>query len=214
LLFNYETYYITWECIYKPNHSLILRNHRRTTQHFLDHRDGACVGFARDTGIESVFMQSKIKSVYDLHGVDDTPRRQGPIRRRGSRAREQGWRIPMPVYVEFDVPADLADDALEALEVARDTGTVKKGTNETTKAIERGTAELVLVAEDVSPEEIVMHLPELADEKGITLAFVETQDEIGQAAGLEVGSAAAAIIDAGEADSDVDDITAKIEELR
>ena len=120
----------------------------------------------------------------------------------------------MPVYVEFDVPADLGDDALEALEVARDTGTVKKGTNETTKAIERGTAELVLVAEDVSPEEIVMHLPELADEKGITLVFVETQDEIGQAAGLEVGSAAAAIIDAGEADSDVDDITAKVEELR
>ena len=59
-----------------------------------------------------------------------------------------------------------------------------------------------------------MHLPELADEKGITLVFVETQDEIGQAAGLEVGSAAAAIIDAGEADSDVDDITAKVEELR
>jgi large subunit ribosomal protein L7Ae len=120
----------------------------------------------------------------------------------------------MPVYVEFDVPADLAEDALEALEVARDTGTVKKGTNETTKAVERGNAELVLIAEDVSPEEIVMHLPELADEKGIPYLFIETQDEVGQAAGLEVGSAAAAIVNAGEAQEQVEDIAAKVEELR
>lgn len=120
----------------------------------------------------------------------------------------------MPVYVDYDVPADLAESAVEALEVARDTGIVKKGTNETTKAIERGNAVLVLVAEDVEPEEIVMHLPELADEKGIPYIFVETQDEIGHAAGLEVGSAAAAVVDAGEAESDVEDIAAKVEELR
>ena len=120
----------------------------------------------------------------------------------------------MPVYVDFDVPADLEDDALEALEVARDTGTVKKGTNETTKSVERGNAELVFVAEDVQPEEIVMHLPELADEKEIPFVFIATQDDVGHAAGLEVGSAAAAIVDAGDAQDDVDDIAAKVEELR
>ncbi|MGA9401396.1 50S ribosomal protein L7Ae, partial [Haladaptatus sp.] len=91
----------------------------------------------------------------------------------------------MPVYVNYDVPADLQDRALDALEVARDTGSVKKGTNETTKAVERGNADLIYVAEDVTPEEIVMHLPELADEKGISFIFVETQDDVGHAAGLE-----------------------------
>ncbi|MFP4218723.1 MAG: 50S ribosomal protein L7Ae [Salinarchaeum sp.] len=120
----------------------------------------------------------------------------------------------MPVYVDFDVPADLQDDALEALEIARDTGRVKKGTNETTKAVERGTAALIVIAEDVQPEEIVMHLPELADEKDVPYVFVDTQDEIGRAAGLEVGSAAAAITDAGDASDDVEEIADKIEELR
>jgi large subunit ribosomal protein L7Ae len=120
----------------------------------------------------------------------------------------------MPVYVDYDTPADLADRALDALEVARDTGTVKKGTNETTKAVERGNADLVFVAEDVQPEEIVMHLPELAEEKGIAVVFVETQDDLGHAAGLEVGSAAAAIVDAGDAEDDVEDISEKVEELR
>ena len=120
----------------------------------------------------------------------------------------------MPVYADFDVPVDLQDDALEALEVARDTGTVKKGTNETTKAVERGNAELVFIAEDVQPEEIVMHLPEIADEKDVPFVFVDAQDDVGHAAGLEVGSAAAAIVDAGEARNDVDDVVSKVEELR
>ena len=120
----------------------------------------------------------------------------------------------MSVYVTYDVPADLEDDAIEALEVARDTGTVKKGTNEATKAVERDSAELVYIAEDVSPEEIVMHLPELADEKEIPFVFVETQNDVGHAAGLEVGSAAAAVVDAGDADEQVEDITSKVEDLR
>ncbi|MFW5964930.1 MAG: 50S ribosomal protein L7Ae [Natronomonas sp.] len=120
----------------------------------------------------------------------------------------------MSVYVDFDVPADLEEDALEALEVARDTGSVKKGTNETTKAVERGNAKLVFVAEDVSPEEVVMHLPELSAEKEIPYVFVGTQDDVGHAAGLEVGSAAAAIVDAGDAEGDVEDIAEKVEELR
>ena len=120
----------------------------------------------------------------------------------------------MPVYVTYDVPADLQEDAIAALEVARDTGTVKKGTNETTKAIERGNAQLVVIAEDVQPEEIVMHLPELADEKGVPFVFVAAQDDVGHAAGLEVGSAAAAIVDPGEAREAVEDIAEKVEDLR
>ena len=119
----------------------------------------------------------------------------------------------MAVYVTTEIPADLQDDALEALEVARDTGRVKKGTNETTKAIERGNADLVFVAEDVSPEEIVMHIPELSDEQGVPVVFVATQDEVGHAAGLEVGSAAAAITDTGDAEEAVEDIADKIAEL-
>ena len=120
----------------------------------------------------------------------------------------------MSVYVDFDVPADLEEDALEALEVARDTGSVRKGTNETTKAVERGNAVLVFVAEDVQPEEVVMHLPDLCTEKDVPYVFVGTQDDVGHAAGLEVGSAAAAIVDAGDAREDVDDIASKLEELQ
>ena len=149
---------------------------------------------------------------YTLRGVVKLPA-SGPSWR-GRKSPRAGKENPMSVYVTYDVPADLQEDAIEALEVARDTGTVKKGTNETTKAVERANAKLVYIAEDVSPEEIVMHLPELSDEKEIPFVFVETQDDVGHAAGLEVGSAAAAIVDAGDADEQVADITSKVEDLR
>ena len=40
-------------------------------------------------------------------------------------------------YVKFDTPEDLVSPILEALRVAAQTGKVRKGTNEATKAIER-----------------------------------------------------------------------------
>ena len=42
-----------------------------------------------------------------------------------------------PFYVKFEVSKELADAAYEALQIAARTGAVRKGTNETTKAIER-----------------------------------------------------------------------------
>jgi len=120
----------------------------------------------------------------------------------------------MPVYVKFEVPDELEESVLEAVEVARDTGRVKKGTNEVTKAIERGNAELVVIAEDVQPEEIVLHLPSLCDEKDVPFVYVGEQDGIGHAVGLDVGSAAAAVTDAGNADDEVKDIVEKVESLR
>lgn len=87
----------------------------------------------------------------------------------------------------------------EAIEVAKKTGKLKKGSNEVTKALEKGEALLVVVAKDTQPKEIVMHLPLLSKEKGVKYVEVETKEELGAAAGLPLGTAAVAITEAGEA---------------
>lgn len=96
---------------------------------------------------------------------------------------------------------ELVDKVMETIEVARTTGKIKKGTNEVTKALERGDAKFVIVAKDVSPPEITMHLPALAKEKGVLCVEVPSKIDLGAAAGLEVGTASVAIIDEGEAAS-------------
>ena len=118
------------------------------------------------------------------------------------------------MYVKFDVPKELADKAYEALEIARDTGKVGKGSNEVTKAVERGDALLVLLVEDVDPAEIIAHMPVLAEEKEIPYIYIPTKDELGEAAGLNVGTASACIVDAGEAEELIKDIVEKVEELK
>ena len=117
-------------------------------------------------------------------------------------------------YVKFEIPAEIQNKALEALEIARDTGKVKKGANEATKAIERNIAQLVLIGADVEPAEIVMHLGPLCEEKKVPYIFVSKQNEIGAACGLEVGSAAAAVIKPGKAKEIVDEIAGQIAALK
>ena len=119
-----------------------------------------------------------------------------------------------PFYVKIKISKELADIAYETLQVARDTGAVKRGTNETTKAIERGVAKLVYIAEDVEPPEIVAHLPLLADERKISYIFVPSKNRLGASIGLDVSSAAACITEPGDAEELIKKIITSIDELK
>jgi len=96
-----------------------------------------------------------------------------------------------PFYVKFEVPKEVADAAYEALQIAAKTGTVRKGTNETTKAVERAQAKLVVIAEDVDPPEVVAHLPLLCEERKIPYIFVPSKEKIGVAVGIDVPASSA-----------------------
>ncbi len=119
-----------------------------------------------------------------------------------------------PYYVKFETPEDLVSPILEALRVAATSGKVKKGTNEATKAIERGSSKLIVIAEDVEPPEVVAHLPILCEEQGAAFVFVPTKQELGNSLGIEITSAAAAILDAGDAQHIVDQIIETISKIK
>ena len=91
----------------------------------------------------------------------------------------------------------------ELVEKSRKTGKVEKGTNEVTKAIERGTAKLVVYGADVEPKEIVQHLPVLCKEKGVPCIEADKKEKLGIAVGLGVPCASVVIVDAGDAESDL-----------
>lgn len=120
----------------------------------------------------------------------------------------------MPMYVRFEVPKEIQDKTYEAIEQARDSGSVKKGTNEVTKIIERGQAKLVVMAGDITPEEVLAHIPLLCEEKGVPYTYVASKQELGNSAGLDVPTAAVAVLDAGRAKPIVDDIAQQVAGLR
>ena len=76
---------------------------------------------------------------------------------------------------------------------ANSNGRIKKGSNEVTKTAERGTAQFIILAEDVNPPELLAHIPLICAEKGIPFGYVADQEHLAQAAGLHVGVKAASI---------------------
>jgi large subunit ribosomal protein L7Ae len=94
-------------------------------------------------------------------------------------------------------------DVYQILEKAKRTGKVEKGTNEVTKAIERGTAKFVAYAADVEPKEIVAHIPALCREKKIPCLEADSKQKLGISIGLPVSASSIAVIEAGEADKEI-----------
>lgn len=90
----------------------------------------------------------------------------------------------------------------DVVEKAAKTGKVERGINEVTKALERGTAKLVVSASDVNPKELTQHLPILAKEKGIKFVEADSKEKLGISSGIAVSTGAVAVIELGEAKID------------
>lgn len=80
---------------------------------------------------------------------------------------------------------------LERLKIAR-----KKsiGTKQTVKAIEKGTAREVFVARDAE-EHVTRDVLKAARDKGLEVIQVESMVALGKACGIDVGAAAAAVLE-------------------
>lgn len=113
-------------------------------------------------------------------------------------------------YVKFEVSNDVVSKTYEALQLAKQSGTVKKGSNEVTKSIERGLASFVVIAGDVEPEEVVVHIPSICEQKKIPYSYVPSKTDLGKSIGLNVPCTAIAVENAGSAANAIKEITAKI----
>jgi len=119
-----------------------------------------------------------------------------------------------PFYAKIVVPEEVANAAYEALQIAVRTGNIRKGTNETTKAVERAQAKLVIIAEDVDPPEVVAHLPILCEERKIPYVFVPSKIKLGSAVGIDVPSASVCITETGDAADLVKEIVTRVRKLK
>lgn len=111
------------------------------------------------------------------------------------------------------IPEELIQDSLSLLHSVKESGKIRKGTNEVTKSIERGKAILVFIGGDVSPKEIVRHLPILSKEKSIAYIEIPDSKNLGKAAGISVGAASVAIVDAGSEEASLKSIVERVKQF-
>lgn len=113
-------------------------------------------------------------------------------------------------YVKFEVSSDVVSKTYEALQLAKQSGTIRKGSNEVTKSVERGLASFVVIASDVEPEEVVVHIPSLCEQKKIPYSYVPSKVDLGKSIGINVPCTAIAVENAGGAANAIKDIIGKV----
>lgn len=120
----------------------------------------------------------------------------------------------MSIFVKFETPKEISDKAYTLAETARDGGKIKKGTNEVTKAVERGDAAIVIMAVDVDPPEILAHMPALCAERNVPFVYVPSKAELGNAIGLDKPTASIAIVDVGRGKALCEEISQAVKTLK
>uniref|UniRef100_A0A6A7FYE8 H/ACA ribonucleoprotein complex subunit 2 n=1 Tax=Hirondellea gigas TaxID=1518452 RepID=A0A6A7FYE8_9CRUS len=90
--------------------------------------------------------------------------------------------------------SQLCIDLLELTQQSSHYKQLKKGANEATKALNRGLAELIILAADTEPLEILLHLPLLCEDKNVPYVFVPSKQALGRACGVTRSVIAAAIL--------------------
>ena len=120
-------------------------------------------------------------------------------------------------YVKFQIPDKLKDqlkNALTTIAEAKDSK-IRKGMNEVTKSIERAQAKLVVMAEDVTPPEILYHIPLICEEKNIPYAYFSTKKNLGKAVNINVNASAIAVENLGSGNEKVlDDIIKQLKAIK
>ncbi|MFX1591401.1 MAG: ribosomal L7Ae/L30e/S12e/Gadd45 family protein [Promethearchaeota archaeon] len=120
-------------------------------------------------------------------------------------------------YIKFKIPDKLKTQIKNAVSTIAETrdSKIRKGMNEVTKSIERVQAKFVLMAEDVSPPEILFHIPLLCEEKGIPYGYMSTKKELGNTVRINVSSSAIAVENVGTGNEGVlEDVIKKLEEIK
>merc|ERR1711865_577772 len=88
----------------------------------------------------------------------------------------------------------MGKELLDLINQAKTLNQLKKGANETTKALNRGVAELIILAADTEPLEIILHLPLLCEDKNVPYVYVGKQADLGRACGVSRNIIAVAIL--------------------
>jgi U4/U6 small nuclear ribonucleoprotein SNU13 len=109
----------------------------------------------------------------------------------------------------------LQKELLETINKALQVKKIKKGANEATKTLNRGISDLIILAADAKPLEIVLHLPLLCEDKNVPYVFVESQKLLGRACGVSRPVIACSILSdtSNELKKTIDNLKNKIESL-
>jgi U4/U6 small nuclear ribonucleoprotein SNU13 len=111
--------------------------------------------------------------------------------------------------------AELTVALMELVQQASNYKQLKKGANEATKTLNRGITDLIVLAADTEPLEVLLHLPLLCEDKNVPYVFVPSKLALGRACGVSRPVISCSILsnEASQLKGTIDKLRAQIEQL-
>lgn len=103
----------------------------------------------------------------------------------------------------------LTQEILDLVQQASHYRQLKKGANEATKTLNRGTSEIIVLAADTAPLAILLHLPLLCEDKNVPYIYVPSKTALGRACGVS-----RAVISASITTNEASDLMSQIRTLK
>ncbi|KAI0455027.1 ribonucleoprotein-associated protein [Xylaria acuta] len=109
----------------------------------------------------------------------------------------------------------LAQEILDLVQQASHYRQIKKGCNEATKSLSRGVSEIVILAGDCTPLAILLHLPQLCEDKNVPYVYVPSKVALGRACNVSRSVIAVSITtnEASELQNQIRSLKDKVERL-
>jgi len=110
---------------------------------------------------------------------------------------------------------DMATTILDLTQQSANYKQLKKGANEATKTLNRGTAEIIILAADAEPLEIILHLPLLCEDKNVPYVFVKSKTALGRACGVSRAVVACSITskEGSQLNAQIQDLKDAVEQI-
>lgn len=111
--------------------------------------------------------------------------------------------------------SELTVSILDLVQQANNYKQLKKGANEATKTLNRGISDLIVMAADTEPIEILLHLPLLCEDKNVAYVFVPSKVALGRACGVSRPVVACSVLsnEASQLAPQIANIKTQVEQL-
>lgn len=135
-----------------------------------------------------------------------------------SKEEVDNYDLRLPAVLPFAsplAPKKLNKKVLKTVKRASKARHVKRGVKEVVKAVRKGEKGLVIIAGDISPADVISHIPVLCEDNKVPYVFVPSKEDLGSAGATKRPTSTVMVVPGGGAKkSKKADDSSKTEEYR
>ncbi|KAA8911249.1 hypothetical protein TRICI_003859 [Trichomonascus ciferrii] len=126
------------------------------------------------------------------------------------------YELRLPAVLPFAsplAPKKLNKKVLKTVKKASKARHVKRGVKEVVKAVRKGEKGLVIIAGDISPADVISHIPVLCENHKVPYVFIPSKEDLGSAGATKRPTSCVMVVPGGGSKKKADD-SSKTDEYR